>query len=215
MGAEIALMSLWLASFVPGLSLSYLDRNVIVGNSLIGVLSPETVGNVGTIWYDHLLDALNDADRGGRTPSGHRRPHPRRGRSQQGRRCPSLGCYRTGATAVRSLDSTRDSGCTPRTYIETHALNVISGDVEQDHGQQLISVCHPSRARSTGSFTGRWRSPRMFDPSGDRPGFDVVVGNPPWEEVTVEELGFYGMHKPGITMDCQRETARAHWRSVT
>ena len=37
MGAEIALMSLWLASFVPGLSLSYLDRNVIVGDSLLGV----------------------------------------------------------------------------------------------------------------------------------------------------------------------------------
>ncbi len=33
MGAEIAKVSLWLASFVPGLSLSYLDQNVQVGNS--------------------------------------------------------------------------------------------------------------------------------------------------------------------------------------
>src|SRR5439155_25988483 len=37
MGAEIAKISLWLASFVPGLSLAYLDHNVKVGNSLIGV----------------------------------------------------------------------------------------------------------------------------------------------------------------------------------
>jgi Eco57I restriction-modification methylase len=36
MGAEIAKISLWLASFVPGLSLAYLDHNVKVGNSLIG-----------------------------------------------------------------------------------------------------------------------------------------------------------------------------------
>ena len=41
MGAEIAKISLWLASFVPGLSLAYLDHNVRVGNSLIGVASAE------------------------------------------------------------------------------------------------------------------------------------------------------------------------------
>ena len=38
MGAEIAKVSLWLASFVSGLSLAYLDRNVQVGNSLVGVV---------------------------------------------------------------------------------------------------------------------------------------------------------------------------------
>ena len=41
MGAEIATLSLWLASFVPGLSLAYLGRNVVVGNALIGVVSAE------------------------------------------------------------------------------------------------------------------------------------------------------------------------------
>jgi hypothetical protein len=40
MGAEVAKISLWLASFVPGLSLAYLDRNIVVGNSLIGVADP-------------------------------------------------------------------------------------------------------------------------------------------------------------------------------
>src|SRR5207253_6052977 len=43
MGAEIAKISLWLASFVPGLSLAFLDHNVKVGNSLIGVVSVEQV----------------------------------------------------------------------------------------------------------------------------------------------------------------------------
>ena len=37
MGVEIAKVSLWLGSFVPGLSLAYLDFNVQRGNSLIGV----------------------------------------------------------------------------------------------------------------------------------------------------------------------------------
>jgi len=32
----------------------------------------------------------------------------------------------------------------------------------------------------------------------DRPGFDVIVGNPPWEKARVEELEFWGRHAPGI-----------------
>ena len=38
--------------------------------------------------------------------------------------------------------------------------------------------------------------PEVF--SGERPGFDVVVGNPPWEEVTVEELAFYARYSPRL-----------------
>ena len=29
-------------------------------------------------------------------------------------------------------------------------------------------------------------------------GFDVVVGNPPWNEITVEELAFYALREPGL-----------------
>ena len=32
----------------------------------------------------------------------------------------------------------------------------------------------------------------------ERPGFDVVVGNPPWNEITVEELAFYALREPGL-----------------
>ena len=32
----------------------------------------------------------------------------------------------------------------------------------------------------------------------ERPGFDVVVGNPPWNEITVEELAFYALRDPGL-----------------
>jgi hypothetical protein len=66
MGAEVAKVSLWLASFVPGLSLAYLDRNVIVGNSLLGVADPEAVrieGKRGQLTWGTLMfgAALQDA----------------------------------------------------------------------------------------------------------------------------------------------------------
>ena len=195
MGAEIALMSLWLASFVPGLSLSYLDRNVIVGNSLIGVASPETVGNVGTIWYHHLLDALNNAivavarlaDIDDRTPE-----------EVEASKVADAQAWAATERAQQLFDlwTAQGFGLNTRTYVETHALNVISDDVDRQ-GHRLISAATPL---SQEHRVLHWplAFPQVFDPSRDRPGFDVVVGNPPWEEVTVEELGFYGMHKPGI-----------------
>ena len=45
--------------------------------------------------------------------------------------------------------------------------------------------------------------------ASERPGFDAVVGNPPWEEVTVEELGFYARYRPGIRALPQREREAA------
>ena len=63
MGAEIAKVSLWLGSFVPGLSLAYLDHNVQVGNSLIGVARPESMTPPGTEYGQVVLfgDALSEA----------------------------------------------------------------------------------------------------------------------------------------------------------
>jgi hypothetical protein len=47
------------------------------------------------------------------------------------------------------------------------------------------------------------------------PGFDAVVGNPPWEEVTVEALGFYGLSAPGLRSLPERERAAAVAELVT
>jgi hypothetical protein len=49
--------------------------------------------------------------------------------------------------------------------------------------------------------------PEVF--AGDKPGFDVVVGNPPWEEVTVEELAFYARYSPRLRglVAAEREAA--------
>ena len=61
MGAEVATLSLWLASFVPGLSLSYLGRNVRVGDSLIGVADANTVVKEGTFFTEQVRRPLERA----------------------------------------------------------------------------------------------------------------------------------------------------------
>ena len=44
MAVEVANVTLWLASFVPGLALSYLGSNLKCGDALIGVADPAVVG---------------------------------------------------------------------------------------------------------------------------------------------------------------------------
>ena len=183
------------ASFVPGLSLSYLDRNVIVGDSLLGVASPETVGNQGTIWYDRLLEALGDAiaavgqlaDIDDRTPE-----------EVEASKVADAEAWAATERARQLFDlwTAQGFGVDYEMYIETYGLDVISGRVDKQGGQLI----------GTAELLGRenrflhWplAFPRVFDPRRKRPGFDVVVGNPPWEEVTIEELSFYAMRKPGI-----------------
>ena len=61
MGAEVATLSMWLASFVPGLSLSYLGRNVRVGDSLIGVTDSKTVVAEGSFFTDQVREHMEKA----------------------------------------------------------------------------------------------------------------------------------------------------------
>jgi hypothetical protein len=42
----------------------------------------------------------------------------------------------------------------------------------------------------------------------DRSGFDLLLGNPPWEEATVEEDRFWTRHNPGFHSLRQKERKR-------
>ena len=47
-----------------------------------------------------------------------------------------------------------------------------------------------------------------------RPGFDVILGNPPWEKARVEEHGFWARHFPGLRSlsQCRQEAERTRLR---
>ena len=197
MGAEIAKVSLWLASFVPGLSLAYLDHNVQVGNSLIGVARPEQVappeGNGQVAMFGGELSEAVPRGRGGRrrlraildrTPAEVERSReahealrpPRRGRQARlrplDRRAARPG-GRTGRGPAPRRPTPRGAG-----------LHSWPTGREGDGGR---------RAGAPLAASGR-RGLRPQDP-----GFDAVVGNPPWKEVKVNELAFYARYRPGLT----------------
>ena len=196
MGAEIATLSLWLAAFVPGLSLSYLGRNIRTGNSLIGIADPSTVVKPHTFEAKRFQRRLAlAADAVTRVAAGPDRTPTEYDRSQAE--------DRTATEATAGLQNVFDLWTAEpfgqpgnRHRVTGEGFRIVTGG-EDLPGSLRERVERASESSLEHSFL-HWplAFPGVF--SRARPGFDAVVGNPPWEEVTVEELGFYTLFLPGV-----------------
>lgn len=206
MGAEVATISLWLASFVPGLSLAYLGRNIIVGNSLFGIADSERVGRhddeiSASFMHDTLQAALSEAAEAVvRLSAIHDRNPNEYEESEQ-----ADTDARTATEGVRrvfNLWTAEAFGLSgARHLVEIQGVELLDG-MEADPANQAAALAVKHRFL-------HWplEFPHLF--SRDRPGFDVVVGNPPWEEVKPERLGFATLFRPGIQSRPEAERDRA------
>ncbi len=209
MAVEVANITLWLASFVPGLALSWLDGNLKCGNSLVGVLDPEVVG-------------LGKQRKGGKSAPTRAATLIASAPVRETMKRAAAIQRQIGASADRTPEEVDHS----RTL--TNRLSEVTGrlgtmfdlwtaeplgvegarDVLQTYGPDLLlEERSPDAIEETIAVTGEIAStqkflhwplnfPHVFD--RERPGFDVVVGNPPWEEVTIEKLAFYALGAPGL-----------------
>ena len=195
MGAEVAKLSLWLASFVPGLSLAYLDRNIVVGNSLLGVMRPESLQASGTTGQASWLDmALTDALE--RAAAAARQVEASDDRNTD----------EIAASAAADAAAHEATAALERLYnlwaAESFGVTGARQEVEL-HGPEILEgrtnglIDRAGEAATEHAFL-HWplAFPRIF--SRPRPGFDCVIGNPPWNEVTIEEQSFYALFRPGI-----------------
>jgi hypothetical protein len=166
MGAEVASLSLRLAAFVPGLPPASLGRNVVVGNSLVGVLRPEAL--------EPLARALAQA----------------------------AGAEADAVARLFDLWTAEPFGLAgARREVELRGVEILDG-----RRGRLVDQA-TALARDHRFLHWPLAFPRVF--ARPRPGFDAVVGNPPWEEVTVEALGFYGLFAPGLRSLPERPRAAA------
>jgi hypothetical protein len=190
MGAEIAKVSLWLASFVPGLSLAFLDHNVRVGNSLIGVASVEQL-----MEGDSSFAALMVLDQIERATTATDALH-----SLLDRNPDEVARSEEAQAAVdREVEGART--LLDMWIAEPLGLGSKVGDELTASAQAIERGEIPlgaDAATEVARTAGALRWPLVFPEVFSSGGFDVVVGNPPWEEVTVEELAFYARYQPGI-----------------
>ena len=201
MGAEVATLSLWLASFVPGLSLAYLGRNVVVGDALIGVADPKPLLDEAPLFEEPLRDALEGATAAVTKLAEIDDRTPEEVEASQAADREAWAATR-GLGRLFDLWTAEQFGLAgARAAVATDGAHVISGKAEIDLVRQARKL-----AKRHQFLHWPLAFPQVF--SRPSPGFDVVVGNPPWEEVTVEALSFYGLYRPGISALAEQERRR-------
>ena len=199
MAVEVANVTLWLASFVPGLALSYLGSNLKCGDALIGVADPHVVGAVGSTMVQRLdtqpvRDAMNQAAQAQREIAAIPDRTP-----EEVKRSEELNADLVDATeGLRSafnLWAAEPLGLEgARHTLESHAAAIVA----RSEPATVAGAIGGARRIADRYRFFHWplEFPGVFH--RERPGFDVVVGNPPWNEITVEELAFYALRDPGL-----------------
>ncbi len=202
---ELARVSIWIHTFVRGLPMSSLDHNLVCGNSLTGI---------GTI--DEALDVLNPS-RTGKGKGGKRDKHIVS--AEEYLIAEVLGDAReTLLQASQSLELNKAesrSATRAAKKARTQALKAVrlfdaavlrridrGGLVAADEFDidGLVRLAGSDEAQIALKPLSPAHMPALFPEvfSRDRAGFDVLVGNPPWEKMHVKEDAWWTKHQPGL-----------------
>jgi hypothetical protein len=205
LSVQLARLAIWIHSFVPGLPLSVLDHNLVQGNSLVGVGTVEEIrrrfqaeaGDLIRVDADSLLGAAKE-------------PLERLARIADATR-------KDIAAARQAIGEARQAS------EDTAALcDIVAGQPVADRPihfqysewEKQRGTLGRSAARRAAAKALEGLSPIHFPIAfpevflRPNPGFDAILGNPPWQEATVEEHAFWARHFPGLRGLSQPEQGR-------
>lgn len=203
MAVELARLALWIHTFVPGLPMSNLDHGLINANSLTGI---------GTI--DEALDALQPnrpPDQGdffdtvitGQLASAKTLLVDLANASEATKAEVDAGS--------KMLSEARSKAETSRRIFDAAVAarlgRVQPGLVFSD--EDLLRFVNQPAVASVGADLSPAHLPYLFPEVflRARPGFDVLIGNPPWEEIIVDTDEWWGVRIPGLRGLRQKEKA--------
>ncbi|MCJ0894761.1 MULTISPECIES: Eco57I restriction-modification methylase domain-containing protein [unclassified Rhodococcus (in: high G+C Gram-positive bacteria)] len=189
---ELARLAIWIHTFVPGLPMSSLSHGLVVGNSLTGIatveevldiLDPDASDGTISIFEDQILEELNTARerllRVARTSEATKKEVREATKAHAQARKDAHGVSAIFDAAIATRLGLISRVATPDSAIRAAKKS----DVQQQ-------IRHLQAAHFPVLF------PEVF--LRERPGFDVLLGNPPWEETTVEKLGWWALRFPGL-----------------
>ena len=204
LAVQLARLAVWIHTFVPGLPLSFLDHNLVHGDALVGV---------GT------LDEIREKFEALSLPM-----FPVDAQSLLGRAAGPLrrlanindASLQDIAAAREALQEAREAICSTEALCDLIAAQPISEDLKvtlfpfekwvefADSADELEAVQIARRdLDSLHTLHFPVAFPEVF--LRKRPGFDVILGNPPWEKPKVEEHVFWARHFPGLRALTQRQ----------
>lgn len=197
LSVQLSRLAVWIHTFVPGLPLSFLDHNLAHGNSLVGI------GNL-----DDIKDALGDREK---------TLFPIDTESLLGASKKALHRLANSNDAtLRDINDARTANLEARkAIVNTEGLcdlivarQISSGtkrvgllfDDWEDSPDDRDRIANIADARSQLEGLNHLHFPVAFPEVflRKRSGFDVIIGNPPWEKVKTEEHLFWARHFPGL-----------------
>ena len=198
---ELARLAVWVHTFVPGLPLSFLDHNLVCGDSLTGVgtldeavaaFDPDAEPDAPSLFRSQLEELLAAAEsalrRLARTSDATKREiDEARTAHHDARRAVA------GARALFDLITAQRAGACSLPELFDESAFIAQAD-------------RPAVAAAVESLTPLHfpaAFPEVF--LRERPGFDCLLGNPPWEKVKVEKKIWWGKHIPGVRSKNEKE----------
>ena len=191
---ELARLAIWVHTFVPGLPLSFLDHNLICGDSLTGIgtldevvaeFEPDADPASPSLFRSQLHDLLSRA------------------------RSALLRLARTSDATKREIDEARSAHQDAVVAVASAraVFDVVTahraGAIELPENYDEDTFIRMSKRESVVNQIGKLDPvhfpaafPEVFLRA--RPGFDCVLGNPPWEKPMVDKQQWWGRYKPGI-----------------
>ncbi|MCY4280678.1 MAG: hypothetical protein OXC59_08240 [Acidimicrobiaceae bacterium] len=192
---ELARLSIWVHTFVPGLPLSFLDHNLVQGNSLTGIgtldevlrifepgADPDTVSFTRIQLEQMLAESEGSLKRLARTAD-----------ATKDEIAEAREAYKEAREAVQPAIAIFD-------VVAAHRAN--AGDLPENFDPAaLIALADSDAVRAAVASLKPVHFPAVFPEvflRERRSGFDCLIGNPPWEKVVADREVWWGMHLPGV-----------------
>ena len=197
LSVQLARLAVWIHTFVPGLPLSLLDHTLVRGNSLVGVGTIEDIRQrfeeaSGTLFAADAEKLLGMAER----------PLNRLA-SINDATLQDIAAAREAIHEAKEALSATEGLCDLIAARPLSTDEKVRGFPYEDWERQSDRVETMAAVRSARQYLDGLQAlhfPVAFPEVFLRPrsGFDVILGNPPWQEATIEEHAFWARHFPGL-----------------
>jgi hypothetical protein len=194
LAVELSRLAIWIHTFVPGLPMSSLEHNLVCANSLTGIGSVEEGLNAlipdrekfGTSLFDGLVESsLQEA----KTLLEDVASADEASKAEAKQAAQAAKQARQAAAKSKMIF---DVAVANRNGVVSSSAALTESDLEDlaanDALVELIEAIQPAHMP--------YLFPEVF--LRENPGFDALVGNPPWEKVKTEIHQWWGRHLPGI-----------------
>lgn len=188
LAVELARLAVWIHTFVPGLPMSSLDHGLVLGNSLTGIGTVDEALEalaVGELFQPLIREPLESAR------------HllidfANASEADKSEVLKGAEMLREAEAAAAPAKAIFDVAVAMRLRVVQPGTAFAQADIDAiARAPRVVEALEPLTAAHM-----PYLFPEVF--LRDRPGFDVVIGNPPWEEVMVEEPKFWLRVRPGL-----------------